>query len=66
MSLGQGHFLPQGLNLNKHGRGPPGDTTYQCQGSKPDVSDKVFSCFPYIGLCKTCDPGGRPFLAPGI
>ena len=30
------------------------------------VSDKkTFSHFPYISLCKTCDPRGWPFLAPG-
>ena len=27
--------------------------------------EKIFSCFPYISHCKTCDPWGRPFLAPG-
>ena len=31
------------------------------------VSDKkFFSCFPYISLCKTCDPRAGPFLAPGV
>ena len=30
------------------------------------VSDKkIFSCFPYISLCKTFDPGTGPFRAPG-
>ena len=30
------------------------------------VSDKnFFHDFPYIGLCKTCDPGAGPSLAPG-
>ena len=29
------------------------------------VSDKkLFQCFPYTSLCKTCDPGARAFLAP--
>ena len=28
------------------------------QGSRSHGSDKkIFSCFPYISLCKTCDPG---------
>ena len=27
--LGQGHFWPQADNLNKLGRGPLGDATYQ-------------------------------------
>ena len=31
------------------------------------VSDKkIFSCTPYISLCKTFDPWGRPYLAPGL
>ena len=29
VTLGQGHFWPQGHNLNKLGRGPLGDATYQ-------------------------------------
>ena len=30
------------------------------------VSDrKICPCFPNKGLCKTCDPVARPFLAPG-
>ena len=29
------------------------------------VSDKIFSYFPYIGLCKICDHQGGPFLAQG-
>ena len=30
------------------------------------VTDKkIFYISPYIGLCKTCDPGAVPFLAPG-
>ena len=29
------------------------------------VSDKkIFSCFPYISLYKTCDPGGGPIAGP--
>ena len=32
----------------------------------PVVLDKkIFSCFPYISLYKTCDPGAGPILAPG-
>ena len=30
------------------------------------VSDKkIFSCFPYIGLCKACDPLGGHFWRQG-
>ena len=28
-SLGRGHFWPPGSNLNKLGRGPPDDASYQ-------------------------------------
>ena len=29
------------------------------------VSDKnIFSCFPYISLCKTCDPWAGYFFCP--
>ena len=29
------------------------------------VSDKnIFSCFPYISICTTCDPGGGPIFGP--
>ena len=31
----------------------------------PVVSDeKIFSTFPYISLCKTCDPQGRVIILP--
>ena len=61
---GPDHFLPQGHNLNKLGRGPLG--YIKAQGLK--VSDKkMFSCFPYISLCKTCDLwGGATFGRMGI
>ena len=30
------------------------------------VSDKkIYSCFPYISLCKTCDSEVGPFLTQG-
>ena len=37
------------------------------QGPKPyGFSQEDFSTFfSYISLCKTCDPGAGPFLAPG-
>ena len=28
----------------------------------PAISDKIFSRFPYISLCKTCDPWGQPIF----
>ena len=27
--------------------------------------EDFFNVFPYISLCKQCDPGVGPFLAPG-
>ena len=36
------------------------------QGSSLVVSDKkIFSRFPYISLCITCDPRGGPIFVPG-
>ena len=36
------------------------------QGSKRyGFRQEDFSCFPYLGLCKTCHPWVWPFLAPG-
>ena len=32
------------------------------QGSRPCGFREVFSCFPYIRLCKTCDHWGGPIL----
>ena len=57
--------LPQGHNLNKLGSGPLYDaiyTKYQALGLV--VSNKIFSCFPYISLCKTCDPQSGPIFGP--
>ena len=37
------------------------------QGSKQyGFRQEDFSCFHYRGLCKICDPGVGPFLAPEI
>ena len=50
---------PQGHNLNKLGRGPLGDATYQYQGSRPyGFTQEEFFMFSFISLCKTCDPRG--------
>ena len=50
---------PHGHNLNKLGRGPLGDATYHIKALVLVVSDKnILSYFPYISLCKTCDPWG--------
>ena len=36
------------------------------QGSRPYAfRQDLFSCFPYISICKTCDPRGVAILVPG-
>ena len=30
------------------------------------LDKKMFSYFPYISICKTCDPRAGPFLVPGV
>ena len=36
------------------------------QGSRPcGFRQEIFSCFPYISLCKTCDSRGGLFLTQG-
>ena len=49
---GAGPFLVQGYNLNKLGRGPLDDAIQNIKALNLVVSDKIFSCFPYISLCK--------------
>ena len=60
-------FGHQGHNLNKLGRGPLGDATYQI--SRPRTlwfqTRNCFHVLPYISLCKTCDPQGGAILVPG-
>ena len=58
-----GHFWPQEHNLNKLDGGPLDEASYQI--SRLVVSDKnIFSCFPYISLCKICDPRGVAIFGP--
>ena len=40
-------------------------STYQIKALALVVSDKVFSCFPKMGLSKTCDPGWANFVPQG-
>ena len=42
---GRGHFWPHQYNLNKIGRGPLGDASYQIKALGLTVSDKIFPCF---------------------
>ena len=67
MTLGQGHFWPQGHNLNKLGRGPLGDATYHISSLTLMVSEKkIFQCFPYLlSLCKQLDTRAGHFWPQG-
>ena len=63
------HTIKQNIaSLNKLGRSSLGDATYQI--SRLWIlwfqTWRFFSCFPYKGLCKICDPPELGhFLAPG-
>ena len=62
---GMGHFWNQGHKLNKLGRGPLGDTTYQISrlyGLWFQIS-RFFHVL-YISLCKTCDPRDVAMFGP--
>ena len=59
MNRGVVPFWPQGHDLNKLGRGPPGDAQNQ-------ISNRRFSVLQHISLCNKRDPGVGPFLAPGV
>ena len=67
VTLGRGHFWLKGYNLNKLSR-----FIRLCLMPKIKVlglmiSDKkIFSMFPYISLCKECDPGAGAFWPSGI
>ena len=64
---GQAIFSRRGIIKKKLGRGLLGYVTYpNTKALGLVVSDKkIFSCFHYRSLCKTCDPGMGPFLTPG-
>ena len=67
VTSGRDHFWPPGYNLNKLGRGLLGDATYQISRLYAlwFQTRRFFQYFPYISLCKQCDPRVGPFLAPG-
>ena len=62
-----GSFWPQEQNLNKHGRAPLDDASYQISTLETlwFQTRRFFHVSPNINLCKTCDPEAGPFLAPG-
>ena len=64
---GASQFWPQGYNLNKLGRGSLGDASYQISTLYAlwFQTRRFFHGFPYISLCKQCDPVAGPFSAPG-
>ena len=48
---------------NKLGRGSLNDVTYQTSTLNALLFRKnIFFTFPYISLCKTCDPQGAPLF----
>ena len=40
-------------------------TKYKDSRTNGFRQEDFFHVFPYISLCETCDPRGRPLLAPG-
>ena len=64
---GTGSVWPQGHNLNKLGRGPLGNATYQISRIEAlrFQTRRFFHVFPKIGLCKKCDPGAGHIWPPG-
>ena len=64
MTPGAGPFWPKGYNLNKLGRSLLGDAIYQKINSLGLlISDKkIFSCYPYIKLCKQLTPRAGVFF----
>ena len=63
---GQADFVTQGQNFKILGRSQLGDVTKQISIKACFVvSEKIFSCLPYIILYKICDPAAGPFLTPG-
>ena len=64
---GRDNFYPQGDHLNKLGRGPLGDATFQISRlwALWFQTSRLFLCFPYISLCIiTCDPWGHAIIGP--
>ena len=59
-------FLAPRAFLNKLGRGPLGDATYQISRLYGlwFQTTRFFHVFRYIGLCKTCDPWGGAIFGP--
>ena len=58
MTPGAGPIFARGQNSNKLCIGPVGDATYQ-------LSRLNASYFPYVNICKICDPRGGPIFAGG-
>ena len=61
-----GQILAQGYHLSKIGRGLRGDATYQISRlfALGFQTRRFFSHFPYISLCKACDPRGWAIFRP--
>ena len=67
VTQGAGPLWPQGHTLNKVGKGPLGDATYQISRLYAlwFPTGRFFHVFPYISLCKTCDLPAGTFFAQG-
>ena len=59
---GRAHFKSHGHNLSKIGRGPLGDAKVKALCLLA-ADKKIFSCFPYVSLCLTCDTQGGSILS---
>ena len=59
VTLRRGNFWPQEHNFNKLGKGPLDDASYLVVSNK-----KIFHAFPFLSLCKTCDPRADPYFVP--
>ena len=67
MTPGHVLFWPQGHYLNKLIETHQVMLHIKYHRCKPYGfgQEDVFNVFPYISLCKQCDPGAGPFLTPG-
>ena len=65
-TLGRGHVWPNGHNMNNFVEVYWVMLHTKYQGSKSyGFRKEEFFMFPYISLCKTCDPRERAICGPG-
>ena len=62
----EGHFWPQGRNLNKFGRVPQGDLHIKYQDSRPcGIRQEDFLMFSYLAYVNHVNPVTGPFWLKG-